>query len=317
MAVLGQTGLEVSPLCFGTLTLSPLQGCHDIKAGAEVLHYALEQGINFLDTAELYVNYEVIKTALAHFQGDVVVSSKSYAYTKDQAQKSVELARRKLNRDVIEIFSLHEQESMYTLQGHQEALEYLFEAKSKGILRAVGISTHAVAGVRAAASLAEIDVIHPILNYRGLGIIDGTLEEMLAAIELAKQMGKGIYAMKALGGGHLGKNPVEALNFARSVSGVAAVAVGMASKLEVDLNLKIFHDQEVPEEWVETLRSEKRCLHIADWCEGCGRCVEKCPQAALTLSGDQVTVEHTKCVLCGYCGSACPHFCLKIIKQGV
>lgn len=304
-------------MCFGTLTLSPLQGCSDIKAAAGVLRYALEQGINFLDTAELYNNYAVIKTALAGFSGNAVISSKSYASTREQAQKSVELARQELNRDIIDIFSLHEQESIYTLRGHREALEYLLEAKAKGFIRAVGISTHAVAGVRAGAVLPEIDVIHPILNYRGLGIVDGTLEEMLNAVELARQMGKGVYAMKALGGGHLGANPLEALNFARSVPGVVSVAVGMASKLEVDLNMRIFQDQTPPVAWINSIKSESRILHIADWCEGCGKCVAKCPQAALTLREQRVRVDHSKCVLCGYCGSACPHFCLKIIKRGV
>lgn len=51
--------------------------------------------------------------------------------------------------------------------------------------------------------MKEIDVIHPILNYKGLGIVDGSRQEMEQAIKLAYECGKGIYIMKALGGGHL------------------------------------------------------------------------------------------------------------------
>lgn len=316
MRILGQTELEVNELCFGTLALSPLQGCKDLNRGAKVLRYGLERGINFLDTAEIYSNYELIRRALKGLRQEVVISTKCYAYSREQMAKSVEKARRELDRDEIGIFMLHEQESIYTLRGHKEALDYLVEAKQRGIIKAVGISTHAVAGVRAGASMPEIDVIHPILNIQGLGIVDGTLEDMLAAVELARQMGKGIYGMKALGGGHLTARPVEALNFVRQVSGVAAVAVGMVSCLEVDINLKIFAGLEPPAEWIEKLGREKRTLHIADWCEGCGKCVEKCPQGALYLAGDRTRVQQDKCVLCGYCGAACPHFCLKIIRQG-
>ncbi len=314
--LLGQTGLNVSSLCFGALALSPLQGCHDVTRGAAVLRYGLEQGINFLDTAEIYANYEIIRRALKGLSHPVVIATKCYAYNREQIKESLERARRGLDRDVIEIFLLHEQESMHTLRGHWEALEYLLEAKQKGVVKAVGLSTHAVAGVRAGAAVPEIDVIHPILNLAGLGIIDGTLPEMLEAIQMAHQMGKGIYGMKALGGGHLSQDPVQALNYARQVPGVASVAVGMASRLEVDINLRIFAGLEVPAGWLKRLRQERRILHVAEWCEGCGRCQEKCPQGALSLEQGQARVDQAKCVLCGYCGAVCPHFCLKIIRQG-
>ncbi len=316
MPVLGQTGLNVSSLCFGTLAVSPLQGCNNIIEGSAVLRYGLEQGINFLDTAEIYANYEIIRRAMLGLNHHVVIATKCYAYSQEQMQASLERARQELDRDVIEIFLLHEQESMHTVRGHREALEYLLEAKQKGIVKAVGLSTHAVAGVRAGAALAEIDVIHPILNQAGLGIIDGTLPEMDDAVQLAHQMGKGIYAMKALGGGHLSRDPVQALNYARQVPGVSAVAVGMSSRLEVDINLRIFSGLEVPAQWLDRLQKERRILHAADWCEGCGQCQDKCPQGALRLEQERIRVDQAKCVLCGYCGAVCPHFCLKIIRQG-
>lgn len=317
MASLGQTGLEVSELCFGTLALSTLQGFKDQHQGARILRYALEQDVNFLDTAEIYVNYPLIREALAGLNKEVVVATKCYAYSKEQMARSLELARKELDRDVIEVFMLHEQESIYTLKGHQEALEYLLEAKQRGIIKAVGISTHAVAGVRAGASLPEIDVIHPILNMNGLGIIDGNLAQMLDAVELARQMGKGIYAMKALGGGHLSQNPRAALDFARHVPGIAAVAVGMAALREVDVNLAIFRDEPVSDSWMAEVKQAERILHVADWCEGCGTCLNRCTKGALYLEEGRVQVRRDKCVLCGYCGAACPHFCLKIVRQGV
>ena len=75
------------------------------------------------------------------------------------------------------------------------------DSKAKGIIRAVGISTHSVSAVRAAIEVSEIDVIFPIINIEGLGILHGTKADMEQAIRQASQKGKGVYAMKALGGG--------------------------------------------------------------------------------------------------------------------
>ena len=54
--------------------------------------------------------------------------------------------------------------------------------KKEGVLKSVGLSTHHVAGVLAGTNSADIDVIHPILNVKGLGIQDGTREDMEKAV---------------------------------------------------------------------------------------------------------------------------------------
>nr|WP_250160186.1 aldo/keto reductase [Caloranaerobacter azorensis] len=61
---LGKTNIKVSRICFGSLTMGPLQANLPIETGANIIKYAYERGINFLDTAELYDNYEYIKEAL-------------------------------------------------------------------------------------------------------------------------------------------------------------------------------------------------------------------------------------------------------------
>lgn len=87
-------------------------------AGGRLLTYALEQGINFFDTAELYENYAHIREALKDWQGQTIIATKSYAYAAVTAAASLERARRELNRDYIDIILLHEQESEHTLRGH-------------------------------------------------------------------------------------------------------------------------------------------------------------------------------------------------------
>lgn len=311
--VLGRSGLKVSRLCLGTLTIGPLQANLSLTEGAEVIRTALEEGINFIETAELYDTYRYIRKGLAGWSGNVVLASRSYDYTFSGMQERVEKALRELGRDYIDIFMLHEQESRLTLKGHEPALNYLAEAKEKGLVRAIGVSTHVVEVVEACAEHPLVDVIQPIINYAGLGIKGGTLEDMLEAIRLAKRHGKGVYAMKALGGGNLLRHFREAWDFILSLDSLDAIAVGMKTPAEVKANVRIVAGEPVPPEVVRAIQAEKKELQISDWCQGCGRCQKACQQGALYLQAGKMHVDSERCLLCGYCAAACPEFCIKIV----
>ncbi len=311
--LLGRSGISVSPLCFGTLALSPLQTSLPAKEGARLLRYAFEKGINFLDTAELYHNYHIIRQALEGWTEPVVVASKSYAYTADAMEKSLHKALKEMKLDCIDIFLLHEQESHLTIKGHWEALQFLIRAKEKGLVIAVGISTHFPQAAAAAAEIAEIEIIHPIINREGVGLQNGGVEDMLEAVKKAYLNGTGIYAMKALGGGHLISKAREAFDFILKLPWIASTAVGMQSTAEVDINCCYFRRVKPPESLLKEVKLRTRRLHINDWCQGCGKCIEACAQKALYLKEGKIRVDPEKCVLCGYCGARCPLFCLKIV----
>lgn len=311
--ILGQTGIKVSRLCFGALTVGPLQAALSLEDGAGVIRRALEAGVNFIDTAEYYRTYPYIQKALEGMEREVVIATKSYAYTRRGMQESLEKALRELKRDYLDIFLLHEQESYRTIRGHWDAVEYLLEAKKAGLVRAIGISTHCVEGVRAAARIPEFDVIHPLINLTGVGIQGGTREDMLEAIAEAAVFGKGLYGMKALGGGNLIPSVEEALAFVLNIPHLASVAVGMRTPAEVDFNVSVFSGQPVPEDLRHRVGTVKRRLHIESWCRGCGCCVERCTAGALSLVGGRAVVDTSRCRLCGYCGAVCPEFCIRVI----
>ncbi len=315
--VLGGTGIKVSRLCFGTLTIGPLQARLSINQGAKLIRYAIEKGVNFLDTAEIYDTYPYIKQACQGLEKEIVIATRSYAYTAQDMQDSVKKACRELEREYIDVFLLHEMDSALLIKGHWPAVEYLLKAKEAGLVRALGISTHTVAGVRAATLIPEIDIIHCLINLDGIGISDGTPKDMLAAIKQAAHFDKGLYGMKALGGGHLISRPEEALSFVLRIPELASCAVGMQAKAEVDYNIAFFSQQKVPAVILKQLKQQvgkqKRRLHIENWCTGCGRCVERCHAKALFVVDGRVKVDESLCRLCGYCGGVCPEFCLKII----
>lgn len=311
---LGNTNIEVSRLCFGSLTISPLQRNFSFDKGAELIKYGFDRGINFLDTAELYNNYGHINKFLKKIdRKKFVIATKSYSYSDETAKVSLEKALKELNTDYIDLFLLHEQESEHTIRGHFEAIEYFIKAKEKGLIRAIGISTHRVEGVLAASKYNEIEVVHPIINKLGIGIQDGTTLDMINAIKKCHELGKGIYGMKPLGGGHLLNNVEEAFNFVQDIKEINSIAIGLQSKTEIDANISLLEKRTIDNNLKAKLRNTNRKLHIAEWCIGCGECVKVCQHNALSLVENKSTVDSDKCVLCGYCGKYCGEFCIKII----
>lgn len=312
-------GVEVTRLCIGSLTVSPMQASLGTERAAEVLAYAFDRGITFTDTAQYYANYDIIRLALKTCRAPerVRISTKTYAYSRELAEAAVDEARRSLDRDVIDVFMLHEQESYETLRGHMEALDYLFECKARGIVRAVGASMHHIAAVRGVAKLAsrgiKLDVIHPIFNKAGLGIADGTRDGMANAVSEVHALGVGVFGMKSLAGGHLYSSAKEAFDFVLDCPFIDAVAVGMQSESEIDANISYFETRSFPKEAGEALAAKSRRLLIEDYCEGCGACVKRCSQGALRLEGGRSTVDSSRCVLCGYCAKVCPMFAIKVI----
>ena len=305
---LGKTGLMVSRLCLGTLTFSPIQSCASPDEAAELLIYARDCGINILDTAEFYENYAHIKAAQKAI-GDMLVVTKCHAYDLEGAKRSLDLALAATGRS-IDIMMLHEQESEWTLRGHAQALAYFYRQKENGTIRAVGISTHFVRCAAAAAEMDGIDVIEAICNIKGLGIADGTQQQMNEALLRAHENGKGIIAMKALGGGHLRGDAKHAIQSVLALPFVDTIAIGMQSKAEIDYNASLFGIER--SDLLTELNAQPRKLHIASWCTGCGMCAARCQSGALSVSDGKTRVDESKCVLCGYCAPACKEFCIKV-----
>ncbi len=313
---LGARGPEVSRLCFGTLTMGPLQRNLPAEEGAALICHAATLGVNFLDTAELYGTYPHIKLALREHP-TLRVCTKSYVHDAESAARSLERAQEGIGREYIDIFLLHEQESEHTLRGHEEALRFFAQKREEGVVGAIGLSTHHVAAARAAASFGRafggLEILHPLINREGLGIADGTREEMEEACTNAKAAGLGVLAMKSLGGGHLIEAPQTAFAYALTAPFIDAVAVGMQSIAEIEYNVAVFSG-DIPDAPTRAAASgAARKLMVHDWCTGCGACQARCSQRAISVVGGKAVVNNDVCVRCGYCASVCPQFCIKVI----
>ena len=234
---MSRAGLEVSELCFGTLTLGTIQTNLSPEEGAKAIRRALELGVTFFDTAQSYGSYPHLREGLAGRTDEVVIASKSRQPTYEAMQDAVEEALREMNLERIDIFHFHLVRSREDFLRREGALECLVDLREKGVIQAIGISAHAAEGVNAVLDCDEIDVVFPIANKNGFGIVDGTLEDMLQAVKAAKDRGKGLYAMKPLGGGHLIDEIPAAINYLRGLSLFDSISVGMKTPDEVEMNV--------------------------------------------------------------------------------
>lgn len=314
---LGGTGLQVSRLCYGTLALGPYHANINIEDGSNLLVKAYEMGINFWDTAQLYETYPMIREAKKKLNNptDLIIASRTYGRSKIEMQEAIEQARKELDEPALKMFGIHELSDRKDFEESKGALEALREAKEKGHVQNISVSMHAIEAVHICADLDYVDILFPMYNKTGLGIIDGGLKEMSQAIEKARNKGKGIYAMKVLGGGHLAGSAIEAIQFAMKNPHIDAIAIGMDNEAELNLNCAIFREQqELIDIYVKKVKTFKKVIHVDPWCEGCQECIKICPNNAITLEFSQAKVDPEKCVLCGYCASACKLFCLKVVN---
>jgi aryl-alcohol dehydrogenase-like predicted oxidoreductase/ferredoxin len=312
-SVLGQTGIEVTELCFGALPMGPLQKNLPVEEAAELVAYALENGINFVDTAQAYKTYEPIKRAIEITGIRPVIASKSYETTYEAMEAAIHEALTSLGVDYIDIFHIHAPKNgPEVFEQRKEALKCLVDYKNKGIIKAVGISTHNVRVAEAAADVSEIDVVFPIINKAGRGIIGGSAEDMQRAITLCADKGKGIYLMKVLGGGTLAEEYKNSMEFARAVEGSSSIALGMTNKEELMYNLRYFNGDSTLGD--NTLIIKKKKLVIAKVvCIGCGKCIEVCHSDAVSLDENgKASIDTSKCIQCGYCISSCPSFSIRM-----
>lgn len=310
---LGNTGIKVTEVGFGALTIGPWQLNLKIDEGAEIIAYAINKGINFIDTAEYYKTYEYIKKALQLTNKEIVLCNKSLVGSYDGMKKAVLESQIALDKDVIDIFLLHEVRNGSDFIDRSGAWEYLNEAKCKGIVKAIGISTHHVDVAAEASLVKEIDILFPIINYKSLGIRNGDFpgnkEDMLESIKLNKAENKGIFAMKVFGGGNLSSSYIEALDYVKSIPDFDSMMIGFSNTREID-EIFDYCDGKLSKDFVASNSLKKIRVDHGD-CISCGKCITRCPNSAIfSDENGQAEINHTNCLTCGYCAPVCPVFAI-------
>ncbi len=149
---LGQTGISVSPLCLGAMMFGAW-GNTDHDDSIRIIHHALDAGINFIDTADVYSrgeSEEIVGKALAGGRRDaVVLATKAHGKMHDTDTNQfgnsrrwlvaeVENSLKRLKTDYIDLYQIHRPEPDTDIDQTLGALSDLVAA---GKVRAIGSST--------------------------------------------------------------------------------------------------------------------------------------------------------------------------------
>jgi aryl-alcohol dehydrogenase-like predicted oxidoreductase len=153
---LGNTGLTVSRICLGTMTYGDTKWrpwVLDEAAAQDFFRAAVEAGINFFDTADIYslgVSEEIVGRALKRFAklDEVVLATKVYSPMSDRPNMSglsrkhiiqaCEASLRRLGVDVIDLYQIHRFDASFPIDETLAALDHLVR---QGKVRYIGASS--------------------------------------------------------------------------------------------------------------------------------------------------------------------------------
>jgi len=180
---LGRTGLQVSPICYGSWQLSPrFWGVQPEEVFIDAMRRAFELGVNFYDTADAYGNglaEEVMGKALAPLpREELVVTTKVFWHFFDDGRRYGDLSKayiiqacenslRRLNMTYVDLYQIHSYDPLAEPTEIVEALEKLIK---DGKIRAFGTSNWTVEQMRLGNQLGNYGTCQPPYSLLRRGI---------------------------------------------------------------------------------------------------------------------------------------------------
>lgn len=301
--------IKLSGLGMGAMRLPVIDGddsrIDETKTQAMV-DYAVEQGVNYYDTAWGYHDGHsetVMGKALSRYpRENYYLATKFPGYDLSNMDKVEEIFEKQLEKCGVEYFDFYlfhnvcEMNIDAYLDEKYGIYEYLMKQKAAGRIRHLGFSAH-----------GNLDVMKRFLDAYGkdmefcqiqLNFLDWTFQGAKEKVELLKEWNIPVWVMEPLRGGKLAKLAAEdekalkalrpeenipawAFRFLQSVPGVTMVLSGMSNLQQMQDNIHTFaEDKPLTEKEMDTL------LQIADGmvkkivlpCTACHYCTSHCPQ---------------------------------------
>jgi predicted aldo/keto reductase-like oxidoreductase len=290
----GNTGLKVSAVGFGGMRFDTHKSDSE---NAALVCYAVEQGINWLDTAPDYCDdhsediFGLAMQSLDRNRKEVFLCTKGMPdqnNTADKARQAVETSLKRLKTDYLDFYYVwcirrSEEYELAMCSGGQ--YEGLLRCKEEGLIRHIVVSTH-LRGPDVQTLLEKREFDGVLLGVNILNFLyrwDG--------VQAAYQQGLGVVAMNPLAGGIIPQNekalsflaeedetPTEAaLRFCLSCPQITVTLNGFTTRQHIDTACRVA-DRAAPftDDRIERIRS-----HISNnmdsLCTGCGYCMGRCP----------------------------------------
>ncbi len=310
---LGRTELVVSKNGFGAL---PIQRVEKSEA-CRILRKAYEGGINYFDTARFYTDSEEkIGEALANVRENIIISSKTMRTEAEGFWRELKLSLSLLKTDYIDIYQFHNPPFCPKPGDGSGLYEAMLEAKEKGMIRHIGISSHKLAIAEEAVRSGLYETLQFPFSY-----LASEKEESL--VRLCSEYDVGFICMKGLAGGLITRSDVA---YAYLAEFPVAPIWGIQSESELDEWLS-YNDSppNLTNEMREFIEREREELY-GEFCRGCGYCmpcpaeieIHSCARMSLMLRRAPTAMSLTPesqakmkkiedCINCGQCKAKCPY----------
>jgi aryl-alcohol dehydrogenase-like predicted oxidoreductase len=253
---LGKTGIKLSRLGIGTGTRS---GSVQRNLGQDdfndLIHYAYDQGITYIDTADAYQTHTWIREAIKGLPREkLFIQSKIRAGgrirgggTPPSAMETLDRFRQEIGVDYIDSLLIHCQINGSWDEQNKQLMDELEEAKQKGIIRSHGVSCHSIVATAKAASLDWVDVNLVRINAQGQNIDSSAVEVfaqssesdvpgVVEQLKIMRNNGHGIIGMKLVAEGAFTdiEQRKKSLTWVMQENIVDSVVLGFKNKEEID-----------------------------------------------------------------------------------
>ncbi|MGB8492660.1 MAG: aldo/keto reductase [Bacteroidales bacterium] len=254
---LGTTGIRVSPICFGAPRTNE----------ESLIRYAIDKGINYIDTGRSYGNgnnEKLVGRAVSETRNKIVIQSKQRIdrdalksggkgkkgrdELRDLLASGLEASLNAFGTDYLDIFLYHDA-SDEDLLYHPEVLKFFSEMKASGVIRAHGFSAHNDNLNLHERNVREgiYDIMMVPFNFKGSFVhsVNGRYSEwdqkrLVSVLTAAGDKGIGVVAMKTCSGGKYSPEPGiepdyrEAVRWVIQQPFISSAAVAMANFGQVD-----------------------------------------------------------------------------------
>lgn len=312
--ILGRSDLVATRPAMGCL---PLQRC-TVEDAVQILHRAYEGGIRFFDTAHDYTDSELkIGQALSDVREHIVLASKSHALTYEKILSDIEESLARLRTDHIDLYQLHQLKALPDFDDPHSIYGAMLEAKRRGWIDHLGLSTHKIDVARAAVLSGKFETLQFPFSYLAT-------DEEKELVALCRRENVGFIAMKGLSGGLL-TNARACYAFMEQFDNVVPIW-GVQRLEEMEQWIALAAEDPVLDDELDAVIQKDRAELVGGFCRGCGYCLP-CPQGIEINNAARMNMllrrapwkklvsekEYEKmqrindCLECYQCASRCPY----------
>lgn len=262
---LGKTGIILRRVGLGGIPIQRITKEEAVK----VIGYAIDKGVNFIDSARGYTCSEsYIGEAIHDRRNDIYLATKSMARTYVQMKEDIDISLKNFQTDHIDLYQMHNvknSDEFMKIISDGGAYKALLEAKECGKIHSIGITAHSQDFLKWLIKSEYCNLIETVqfpINF----IEDNGIE----LLKLAKTKNLGTIAMKPLGGGAI-DNGKTAIKWLLNLDCLDVAIPGMGDVKEID-DIFSIEDYAINDEehmYIDKLRKDLS----GDFCHRCGYCM--------------------------------------------